>query len=162
MLRPDPAAGRARREVLGVIAFLRAAARTVDLLVNHDDLRYSDPDLHAVLIETSQATHRALVILGQVTRRLTEPSGRDCDTRRCRDSGVPSGRGLAMSRSMPAEPFITCYAAVVALEASQIRRAWHAGVIDADTGMHRLDGVLCEVYNALDSVSSMPGKESCG
>ena len=161
MLRPDPAAGRAQGEVLRAIAFLRAAARAVDLLVRHDDLRYSDPDRHAVLIETSQATHRALVTLGQVTRPVRGRSGRDCDTRRRRKS-VPSWRGLAVSRSRPAERLINGYAAVVALEASQIRRAWHAGMIDADTAMNCLDAVLCEVYNALDSLSSMPGKESCG
>lgn len=161
MLRPHPAAGRAQREVHRAIAFLRAAARTVDLLVRHDDLSYSDPDLQAALIETSQAAHRALVILGQVTHPVTERPGRDCDTRQSRDD-VPSGRGLAVSRSAPAEPFIACYAAVVALRASQVRRAWHAGVIDEDTAMRRLDAVLCTVYSALDPVRSTPGKESCG
>jgi hypothetical protein len=49
----------------------------------------------------------------------------------------------------PVEPLadrdVVCHALLVALVASKVRTAWHAGVMDADTAMRRLDVFLSEV-----------------
>jgi hypothetical protein len=41
---------------------------------------------------------------------------------------------------------IICDAVLLALAASKARTAWHAGVIDADTAMRRLDVFLSEIH----------------
>jgi hypothetical protein len=40
---------------------------------------------------------------------------------------------------------VLCDALLLALVASKVRTAWHAGVIDADTAMRRLDVFLSEI-----------------
>jgi hypothetical protein len=40
---------------------------------------------------------------------------------------------------------VTCHALLLALAATQLRRAWHAGVIDSDTAMRSLDSVIGEI-----------------
>ena len=51
----------------------------------------------------------------------------------------------ASSTSLAADPDITCHALQLALVATQLRRAWHAGVVDADTAMRNLDEAVREV-----------------
>jgi hypothetical protein len=52
----------------------------------------------------------------------------------------------------PVEPLadrdVTFYALLLALVASKVRTAWHAGVIDADTAMKRLDVFLTEICSS--------------
>jgi hypothetical protein len=43
------------------------------------------------------------------------------------------------STSLAADQDITCHALQLALVATQLRRAWHAGVVDAETAMRNLD-----------------------
>jgi hypothetical protein len=49
----------------------------------------------------------------------------------------------------PVEPLadgdVLCNALLLALVASKVRTAWHAGIIDADTAMRRLDVFLSEI-----------------
>jgi hypothetical protein len=52
----------------------------------------------------------------------------------------------------PVEPLahrdVFCDALLLALVASKVRTAWHAGVIDADTAMRRLDVFLSEICSS--------------
>jgi hypothetical protein len=43
---------------------------------------------------------------------------------------------------------VMCSALLLALVASSLRRAWHAGVIDADAAMRRLDVFLSEICSS--------------
>jgi hypothetical protein len=49
------------------------------------------------------------------------------------------------STSLAADRDITCHALQLALVATQLRSAWHAGVLDADTAMRSLDVAVREV-----------------
>jgi hypothetical protein len=40
---------------------------------------------------------------------------------------------------------LICQAVLVALGATQVRRAWHASVIDSDAAMHLLDDLMDEI-----------------
>jgi hypothetical protein len=51
----------------------------------------------------------------------------------------------ARSTSSVGDEDVTCQGLLLALVASQLRTAWHAGVIDADTAMRSLDDVISEV-----------------
>ena len=61
---------------------------------------------------------------------------------------------------IPATPVIRddvmCSALLLALVASEVRRAWHAGVIDADTAMRRLDGFLSELCSSTRRGDHLP------
>jgi hypothetical protein len=48
------------------------------------------------------------------------------------------------STLLAADEEITCHALLLALVATQLRRAWHAGVMDADTAMKSLDMAVRE------------------
>jgi hypothetical protein len=49
------------------------------------------------------------------------------------------------STPLPMDRDVTCHALQLALVATELRRAWHAGVMDADTAMRRLDLAVREV-----------------
>ena len=55
----------------------------------------------------------------------------------------------------PVEPLadgeVICHALLLALVASKVRTLWHAGVIDADTAMRRLDTFLSEICSSQSS-----------
>jgi hypothetical protein len=44
-----------------------------------------------------------------------------------------------------AERDVLCDALLLALVASKVRTAWHAGILDADAAMRRLDVFLSEI-----------------
>jgi hypothetical protein len=52
------------------------------------------------------------------------------------------------STSLALDQKVTCHALQLALVATQLRRAWHAGVLDADTAMKSLDVAVREVCSS--------------
>ena len=52
---------------------------------------------------------------------------------------------MAKGNSEVTDLELTCDAMLVAVTASQLLRAWHAGVIDAEAAMRGLDRVMSEI-----------------
>jgi hypothetical protein len=71
----EPVAGRERRDVLRAHALLRAGVATVDRVLGHLNNCDADPQVKMALTETSQASHRALVMLTEVREILADLSG---------------------------------------------------------------------------------------
>jgi hypothetical protein len=64
--------GCTSRDVLRARALLSAGVATVDRVLGLSDNSDADPEVTMALTETSQATHRALVKLKEVTEMLAE------------------------------------------------------------------------------------------
>ncbi len=52
---------------------------------------------------------------------------------------------MGTANSSDAVPDVTCDGLLLALVANQLRTAWHAGVIDAETAMRGLDRTIREI-----------------
>lgn len=52
---------------------------------------------------------------------------------------------MERSENGPADRRRNCQALLVALGATQVRTAWHAGVLDSDAAMHLLDDLMAEI-----------------
>lgn len=55
---------------------------------------------------------------------------------------------MGTANSSDAVPDVTCDGLLLALVANQLRTAWHAGVIDAETAMRGLDRTIREICRA--------------
>jgi hypothetical protein len=76
--------------------------------------------------------------------------------------GVTTDKGG--STSSVGDEDVTYQALLLALVASQLRTAWHAGVIDADKAMKSLDNVISEIcqHRAVKEASGHPGRHQGG
>jgi hypothetical protein len=64
------------RDILQTFAYFRAAASTIDRLLQHSGSSSTHPQLAMALIETSQAAHQALVMLAEARELLSDLSAR--------------------------------------------------------------------------------------
>ena len=127
------ARGPGRPEVFRALAHLRAGVAAVDQLVRGSGPTPTPPLLTMALIESSQATHHALAKLAEARELLAAGH----------DGGLRS-RVVDVSTivSSPVEDEVTCHGLLLALAATQLRTAWHAGVVDAESAMRCLDKAI--------------------
>jgi hypothetical protein len=89
--------------------------------------------LHQISVEVAPL---GLPSQGQMSEDLATEAFRRPETR----------REMATSLTSSAtDQDLTCHAMQLALVATQLRRAWHAGVLDAETAMQSLDVAVREV-----------------
>jgi hypothetical protein len=142
-------AGRSWVDMVQAAAVLRVAVSAVDRLVRRSGSTAPDPELAMALIESSQSAQRALVMLTEARQLLAGHCRRlsfeDTVTDIATTGSGHEGRANSEIPT-PAEPSaddgIICRALLLALGASRVWRAWHAGVTDADTAMRHLDSLL--------------------
>jgi hypothetical protein len=131
--------GNRTPEVFRALAHLRAGVAAVDGLLRGTGPTPTPPLLTMALTDSSQATHHALMRLAEARELLA--AGHD---------GRLESRGADMSTIAPSrvEAEVTCHSLLLALVATQLRTAWHARVLDAESAMRCLDSVVrtvCEV-----------------
>ena len=137
--------------VRAVVA-LRVAVRAVDRLVSGSRSTALDPQLAMTLIESSQSAQRALVMLSEARQLLADRFAR-LSFEGAVTGGTAADPGQhgegASEMPMTAQPWtddgVARRALLLALAASRMRRAWHAGVIDADAAMRHLDGLISAI-----------------
>lgn len=139
MTTPRDIAGYGRPEVVRALAHLRAGVAAIDRLLRGSGPTAMHPQLMMSLTESSQATHHALVtladageLLGATTTAVLQPRWPDLST-------------IATSTG---EDELTGDGLLLALAATQLRTAWHAGVVDAESAMRCLDRTIRTVCDA--------------
>lgn len=145
-------AARAWADMVRAADMLRAAVNGVGRLVRRTHPTALDPDLVMALIESTQSAQRALVMVSEARHLLADRFPRLSLQSTVTDwtAAEPGSRREGNSEEpRAAQPWtddgVTGRALLLALAASRARRAWHAGVIDADTAMRHLDGVISAI-----------------
>ena len=148
----EDAAVRAWEDMVRAAGVLRLAVSAVDRLLRRSPSTALDPELSMALIESSQSAQRALVMVSEAKHLLADRFPRLGLQHTVTDGSTaePGSRGEGnseMPRAAQAwtDDGVTCRALMLALAASRARRAWHAGVIDADTAMRYLDSVTSAI-----------------
>jgi hypothetical protein len=142
-------AGRSWADMVRAAAVLRVAVSAVDRLVRRFGSTGPDPELAMALIESSQSAQRALVMLtearqllaGRYARLSFEDAVTDIVTAASGHEGRANSE-IPTAAQPSADDGVICRALLLALGASRVWRAWHAGVTDADTAMRLLDSLL--------------------
>jgi hypothetical protein len=142
-------ADRSWADMVRVAAVQRVAVSAIDRLVGRFGLTASDSELEMALIESSQSAQRALIMVAEASQLLADRFPR-LSIRETITGTVPAdscyrreaSSEMPLPARTPTNNGVVCRAVLMTLATSRVRRAWHAGVIDADTAMRQLDTLL--------------------